>query len=126
MADKAYVSMSTAFYEDSTAKEKACVDNGGERISLTGSDYIKGTQEIGTGAFEAIAKGDIETIGFAQIKNTSSVTDDYIELSADSGGANPLIKLLGGRSCSFPPGITAIYAKATDAACVIEYILIEL
>jgi len=108
--------------------QSASFSNQSDRIDVTGSDYIESSQGIPITVWTLVAAGDIDVsgslnVGHVSIKNLDST--NYIELSADSGGTYPLIKLGAGQSCSFPSDTNTIYARADTAECKIEKLMIE-
>ena len=89
---------------------------------MTGDIYNKGQQSIGLTA-EVIAKpADMSTIGFVYVKNIDAT--NFIEIGNDAD--NPSIKLLAGQSFSGPWGATNVSCKADTAACLIDFLIIEL
>lgn len=95
---------------------------GSQQIDWTGTDYIQGTQTIGT-TQEAIALGDIGTPGWCWFKNKDA--SNYVELRAGSTGAD-VVRLNAGEEMAFRWAADAVpYAIANTAAVEIEYVILE-
>lgn len=87
-------------------------------ITMSGSDMVQATQNIGTSA-EALDFGDITgTPAFCIVKNLDST--NYIELATDSGMVNKFAKILAGQWAAFPPSSGTIYAQANTASCLAQ------
>lgn len=91
------------------------------QFDVTGTDYIRGTQIVGTSE-EALTKGEITTPGYALIINRDAT--NYVSIRAATGTAN-CIKLKAGEFALFRFEATAPFVIANTAACEIEYLLIE-
>ena len=89
--------------------------------TITGTNASSGTQSIGTSA-EALAKGDIGTVGFLLLKNLDPT--NYVELSQDAGSTF-FGRILPLGVASLPVSATNIHVKANTAACVCQYLLVE-
>lgn len=94
----------------------------GLRFDVTGAQYIRKTQSIGTAA-EAILLGDVGTPGWCMIQNNDAT--NYVEIFAQVADSVPLVKLKPGEFFCGRLGCTAPAAKANTAAVVIEYIIVE-
>jgi hypothetical protein len=99
------------------SKNGVTVSSGSQAINvtMTGSDMIAQTQNIGTAA-ELINKGDVTTIGCLFIKNLDPT--NYVELALEVGMTNKVARLdPGGIALYKPVSGTTIYARANTAAC---------
>lgn len=83
-------------------------------ISMTGDEMLSLTQEIGTSA---------EQIGFGGITGAPAIlfiqnldAANYVDISLESDGSAPFIKLTAGKAALFQPASDTIYAKANTAA----------
>lgn len=92
-------------------------------IDMAGDQFINNIQIVGT-SNEALAAGDVSTIGWAYVKNLDAT--NYIEVFLDSGSTQLISKLLPGEATLFKPGTTSIYARANTAACNAQVLLVEL
>ena len=106
------VKVSIAF---SASKSGASVNGGTETqtFDMAGSNMTGDTQTVLSASWNALSFGAISGApsGF-RIKNLDST--NYIQLSADSGGANPLVKLTAGKTNFISP-VGTVYAKANSA-----------
>ena len=82
------------------------------------SDFL---QTIGT-SVEAVSLGDIATLGYVLAQNKDAT--NYVTISTDAGGANPVVRLRAGELALFRAN-AAIYAQANTAACNVHFILIS-
>lgn len=89
----------------------------GVRLDLDCSGAIEaGHQSIGTGAWEAIATGDVGTPGLIALKNDDPT--NYVELARDNAGAEKIGKLRPGEPFIIMPDASlTVYAKANTGAC---------
>jgi hypothetical protein len=88
-----------------------------------GAEYLSGSQEIGTGE-ENLAKGEIGTIGWLIARNLSTHASAFVEFGHYTGRLSA--KCLAGEILVARYDAAQIIAKATTAACVIEYLIVEL
>lgn len=107
-----------------------CTKNGvtlDQSLSLTkdmaGDEMTQNVQIIGTSA-EAIALGDVSTIGYILFKNLDAT--NYVDLSMVSDGSVPFSKLLAGDFAMIKAASATIYAKANTAAIKLLVFAIEL
>lgn len=96
-----------------------------EQHDMTGSIRVDNVQTIGT-TYEAIYKGDIGTIGFAQFTNLDST--NYVDIGREISAAfEAFIRVMPGKTS--PPiktsALTALYGRANTAACNVRCVLIE-
>src|SRR5689334_4136765 len=84
------------------------------QADMTGSKYVQNRQAVGTSA-EAMLKGDIGTIGYVLLHNMDAT--NYVSISSDSGGADPIGKLNPGKSWLVYVGAANLYLLANTAAC---------
>jgi hypothetical protein len=97
-------------------------DRYSDTIDVAASPQVGGVQTIGT-SWEAIIMGEVTSPGYFAYKNLD--TTNYIEFSADSGGANPLIKAKATDFGCFRLTGTTLYARANTAACKLKYNLLS-
>lgn len=95
----------------------------GNRLTITGTQYLKTVQNIGTSE-EAIIVTGLDTLGYCMIINRDPT--NFIEVRAGTG-VQDLIKVSPGMFCifEFADGVSAPYAIADTAACDVEIIIIE-
>lgn len=91
-------------------------------ITVSGNPVSEAVQSIGT-SYEALAMGEVVAPGYVTLKNLDIT--NYVEFSADSGGANPLIKLKALEVACFRMDGTTIYARANTGACLVQYKIIS-
>jgi len=101
----------------SDAKEPGSV-----AITMSGDDYVGGTQLIGTSA-ENIGMGEISTAGYMWVKNLGPT--NYVELGYDDTGFKNFVKLKVGEPGTFRLAQDQPQAKADTAAVRIEYRIYE-
>lgn len=123
MANEISISISAGFSKSSRAADTSDMGLLGLTFTMTGTDFVKGTQNIGTTA-ELLGKGDITTPGFLIVKNLDAT--NYIEFEkATFSTTAGTVKLKAGEVALFRVASTTIYACANTAACDIAYLLIE-
>lgn len=118
MANEGTVSISLSFTKSGRSAE---LGKTGLQFDISGTDYSKQTQTIGTSE-EAIALSDVTTGGYFCAVNRSSTYN--IKIRAATGAAD-LIVLLPGEACCFRMQATAPYAIAITGAAELEYLLID-
>ena len=123
MANELTLSVAANYLKSGTAVDTSDMDLIGQTFTVSGTNFVKGTQTIGTTA-EVLAKGDITTPGYLVIKNTDPT--NYIEIdnasfTIDAG----TIRIKPGEFQTFRVRGTNIYACAKTAACVVKYLLLE-
>lgn len=96
--------------------------SGGYQVDVAGTHVIRNTQSVGT-AWEALLLGDVATPGFISAVNLDP--SNYLELSSEVAGANPLARINAGEPCLFRITSAAVYARANTAACRLDYCIIE-
>lgn len=93
----------------------------GQRFTVSGTDYTRGTQSVGTAA-EALALGEVTTPGWFFIYNMDAT--NYVEVLDSTGGVATLKIKAGEFACGrFASAAPAV--KANTAAVVIEYMVVE-
>jgi hypothetical protein len=118
MANEGLVSVNLSFSKSGRSAE---LGKTGLQFDISGLDYCKKTQNIGTSE-EAISLGDITTPGYFVGINRSTTYN--IRIRAATGLAD-LIVLLPGEVCCFRMYASAPYAIAITGAAELEYLLIE-
>jgi hypothetical protein len=113
-----------------TLSASLAVDNGvfdeslsrsGWRFDFSGTKVTKHVQSIGTSE-EAIDLGEISTLGWILAVNLDNT--NYVEIRLGTGASNDCIKLPAkGGLALFHAGsdMTAPYAIANTAACLVEF-----
>lgn len=93
-------------------------------VDVTGSRYIENTQQVGI-AEELLVTGDVGTGGLALLTNRGSDTD-WIDVRAESGGAN-FLRLLPGVTnfVQLTPGVRP-YVIANVDFVDLELVMLEL
>jgi len=90
-------------------------------VSITGSNMVKDTQEIGTTEETLELPSDMSSAGFLLIKNLDDT--NYVDIGVTTGVYTVRIK--AGEIALFRPTSTTIYAKADTAAVSIQKTFIE-
>jgi hypothetical protein len=91
---------------------------------LTGSNYIKTTQNISTVA-QAINLGSLGSVGQYLVKNTDA--SNPVDLLSSTAGTTFCHLLPGASNLGyFPPTITAPAARASGAVVQIAYLITEI
>jgi hypothetical protein len=116
MADELTLSVNFSVTKDGATTSVRVSDT----IDVSASPRASGVQSIGT-AWEAINMGEVTSPGYFFYHNLDAT--NYIEFSADSGGANALGKAVTNDFGCFRVTSSAIYARANTAACKLFYIL---
>lgn len=123
MANEIEISMRLAFSKSSRAANTDDMGLLGLTFTMTGTDYVKGTQTIGTTA-ELLGKGEITTPGFLVVKNMDAT--NYVEFEkATFSTTAGTVKLKAGEVACFRVASTTIYACANTAPCDVAYLLLE-
>lgn len=91
------------------------------KFDVSGSKYVSNIQEIDTSE-EALAMGDVATAGWMWAKNLDDT--NFVELRMGTGEAD-LIKLKAGEFCCVRLSGNDPYAIADNAACDLEYFIVE-
>lgn len=94
----------------------------GKQFNVTGSNYERGTQSMGTSSPVAISLGSIGTVGWFFLQNNDAT--NYVDIY-DSTGGNAFLRLFPGEFAVGRFAATAPAAKANTASVVIEYMLVE-
>lgn len=121
MANELTISGSITFNDtDETAAVTAL------NASMTGTRFIHMRQSIATSE-EALGLGELSgsTLGWFWAKNLDST--NYLEIRSGTGAGNDVIKLKAGEFCLLRWGsdVTAPFAIANTAACLLEYRIYE-
>lgn len=121
MANEITVSVSLAFAKSGKSIE---LSRKGKQLDVSGTDYIRRTQVIGTSE-EALDVGDIATPGYFIGWNND--TTNYVSIRPSTGGDNCVELKPGGEPVCFrfARAATAPYAIAATASCEIEFLFIE-
>lgn len=95
-------------------KGGASVSNSGSKTAdMSGDQMISNVQVVGTSA-EAVALGDVSTIGYVLFKNLDST--NFVQLALDSGVSTQIFaKLLAGDVTLIKAATATMYAKADTA-----------
>ena len=96
-------------------------------VSMTGTRFIHMRKSINYAAEEALDLGELSgsSLGWFYAKNLDST--NYLEIRSGTGASNDVIKLKAGEFCLFRWGsdVTAPYALANTASCLLEYRIYE-
>ena len=123
MANELTLSIAASFSKSGIRADTSDMGLLGLQFTVTGSDFVKGTQSVGTTA-ELLGKGEITTPGYLIIKNTDAT--NYVEVEkATFTTAAGTVKLKAGEVAMFRSSSTTPYVCANTAACVISYLFIE-
>lgn len=117
MADEYKITISGKF-EKNDVKELFGYSN--LTIDVTGKNYVKVTQTIGT-TDETVAKGDIGTIGHVFIRNHDAT--NFVTWGAD--GTNYPGKVFAEDQAVSGFNGTDLHIKANTAACDCEVLIVE-
>lgn len=123
MADELTISISANFSKSGIRVDSSDMGLLGLQFDVSGSDWVKSTQSIGTTA-EVLGKGEITTPGFLIVKNLDGTNYVEFEKATFSTGAGT-VKLKAGEVAMFRVSSSTIYACANTAACVVSYLMIE-
>lgn len=94
----------------------------GIQVTVTGDAFSHEVQSIGT-TEEQLAQGaDLDVPGYMFIKNLD--TTNYVEVGSTTGVYD--IKMKAGEIALYRHNSVTVYAKANTAACLVEYLLVEL
>lgn len=100
-------------------------DSGSSRFTQTAIGRAGGAQSVGFAAHEAVAVGDVSTLGWAYFKNLD--TTNFVEIGVDVAATfYPLVRLEAGEAALFrlSPSAT-VYAKANTAAVLLDCEILE-
>jgi hypothetical protein len=88
--------------------------------TAAGDKAVFQTQDITTASWQAINFGLLATTDIVVLVNTDA--SNYVQLALDNAGVNIFARLRAGQVLPIPmdPGVTALYAKANTATCVLE------
>lgn len=91
-------------------------------ITVSGNPRLLNVQSIGISE-EAIALGEVSSLGVMYAKNLDGT--NYLEIRSGTGASNDVIKLKPGEAWVWRWGsdVTAPYAIANTATCLLEYAL---
>jgi hypothetical protein len=111
-------------YEDSGGS-LVSLDKLEAQVSVTTTKFIRNKQSIGT-TEEALALGEVTSLGWAMFVNRDST--NYLEIRSGTGAGNDIIKIPPGKSAGpfhFGSDVTAPYAIANTAACLLDYLIVS-
>jgi len=94
----------------------------GIQVTVTGDAFSHEVQEVGTAEEELAQGADLGTPGYMFIKNLDAT--NYVEVGSTTGVYD--IKLKAGEIALYRHNSATVYAKSNTAACLVEYLLIEL
>ena len=119
MANELTVSASLSFEKNGISAEFKEL---ARSFDVAGDQYIRNIQSVSI-AEVTLDKGGITTIGWIAIKNLDAT--NYLELTGATSG-DVLAKLPAGGFAVFPVASANIFAAANTAACLVDYLMIEL
>lgn len=123
MADELVISVAANFSKSGVSLDTSDMGLVGLEIDVSGTDWVKATQSIGTTA-ELLGKGEITTPGFLIIKNTDAT--NYVELEkATFSTTAGTVKIKAGEFAVFRVSSTTLYACANTSACIVNYCWLE-
>lgn len=113
MANELTVTTSLSYSKtnDTVNRAKSCT------VTVTGSVRHGGVQTIGTSE-EALALGDVSSIGWVYIQNLDGT--NYVQIAAIPS-EKFTIKLKAGEACAFRSSGNTVYAMANSAAVKVAY-----
>ena len=120
MSDEILVSMSIYVQKGSSNPIDITIHR--QYIDMTGDIYQFSQQSVGTSAENLEQHADMGTVGIVYAHNLDTTNFVVFGDSADA----PSIKLLADQWFLAPWGAAEVSAKADTAACIVEYLLIEL
>lgn len=124
MSDEIKLSISLTYAKGGIAVDTSDMGLTALLFTVSGTDYVKSTQVIGTASSEAIGKGEITTPGWLVVKNTDAT--NYVEIErATFTSTNGTVKLKAGEVAVFRIGSTAPHALANTGNCIIHYLMLE-
>ena len=89
----------------------------------TGTRFIKGVQEVGFAAAEALDMGDLTDPGWCYMRNLDAA--NYVSVFAATGETE-MIRILAGEHMAFRMVATAPFVQADTAAVDLEYMIVQL
>jgi hypothetical protein len=93
-----------------------------DTFTITNSPIVSAIQSIPT-SWTAINLGSVTSLGYIIYKNLNDT--NYLELSADSGGANPLVKAKALDFGMFRLTGSTLFARSNTTACLFSYTIIS-
>lgn len=96
----------------------------GKTFDITGTSYVEGSQSIPTSA-TAIEVGNLATLGWFFLKNLDT-TNSITILTAPGGTAFLSIEAGEFAMGRFAPTVTAPAALSVGAACLLEFLILEI
>lgn len=118
MANEITASVSLKF---SKGGKTASVSKQGIQLTMSGTDYTRHTQTIGTSE-EALVLGDVGTLGLMVVTNLDAT--NFVSIRPATGGTNT-IKIKAGETQMFRLATAAPFAIADTGAVEIEVLLLE-
>lgn len=93
-------------------------------VTMAGTVLIAGRRSIGTSE-EALTLGEVATLGWAWFKNIDAT--NFVEIRSATGAANDIIKIKAGEFALFRFGsdVSAPFAIADTAACLLDYVIFQ-
>lgn len=124
MANELQISGSLSFSKTTPTIASVGFSAGSQNVTVTGNNYVKKTQTIGSGAPEALILGDVVPGGYAYFKNIGST--NYIKLMVSTSG-DVFARLKPGEWAiiRLDASVTAPAAQADTADSPLEYMLLE-
>ena len=123
MANEITITGSLVLNRSTDPKYSDSMKFSGIQSDQAGDAYVAGSQTIEHTDDEALAKGEIGTIGFFMLKNLDPT--DFVTIGISDGGTK-IIKVLAGHSVGPVYVETAnLWVQADTSSCVVEYLLIE-
>jgi len=90
-------------------------------VDITGDAFTHEVQEVGTTQEELAQGADLGTPGMVLAINLDAT--NYVEVGSTTGVYT--IKILAGGFALWYHNSATVYAKANTAACLLEYIIVE-
>jgi hypothetical protein len=122
VADEIEIAASFSYAKDDAEFSKVIA---ALQATVSGDNFIHHKQLVGTSE-EALVLGEVSGgLGWALFRNLDAT--NYLEIRSGTGAGNDIIKIPAGKFALFHFGsdITAPYAVANSAACLLEYFISE-
>jgi len=120
MADEVTVTANLAYVKGGAS---ITYTSGELTFNVTGTHYFANTQEIGTGAYEALDMGSDVSPGWVFMRNLDDA--NFVEIKGATGDAGPMLKLKATECAVFRMVSTAPFAQADTGAIDLEYVIID-
>lgn len=119
MADEITLNLKIKYDKNGISDSRTFSDT----VTATGSALCGGVQTIGT-TEEALAVGDVATLGYARFMNIDAT--NFVTIGNYTGGTYyPVLKLKAGEAAVCRLAAATIYAKADTAAVRLDYMIFE-